>query len=173
MAEHPLAIYLNDHLSGSEVALQLLGYIERMHSGDAVGRFATKLRAEITADRRELESLMARLEIGVSAPRQASAWISATFTELKLWVDDARGGALRQLELWEALSLGIEGKRLLWRALATAAETEPALAGVNYVVLEHRAEEQRRSVETLRAEAARAALGRPSEAARAKIGSGT
>jgi hypothetical protein len=159
MAEQHLATYLNDHLAGSEVALELLGHLERGHAGTPVGRFAAELRAEITADRRELEALMARLHVAVSRPRQAAAWLGEKVTELKLRLDDPAGGALRLLEVFDGLSIGIEGKRLLWRSLAAAAERTPALGGTDYGRLERRAEEQRRCVETVRVEAAKAALG--------------
>jgi hypothetical protein len=55
-------------------------------------------------------------------------------------------------------SVGIEGKRLLWLALAAAAADTPGLVGTDYGRLERRAEEQRRGVETLRLEAARVAF---------------
>ncbi|HSF43371.1 MAG TPA: hypothetical protein VLT87_26460, partial [Thermoanaerobaculia bacterium] len=65
---------------------------------------------------------------------------------------------LHLLEALDALSLGIEGKKILWRALAAAAEDAPALQGVDYEGLTRRAEEQRRRVEALRLDAARRAL---------------
>ena len=55
--------------------------------------------------------------------------------------------------------MGIEGKRLLWRALAAAAEGTPGLRGTDYGRLEQRAEDQRQRVEAFRLEAAREALG--------------
>ena len=48
---------------------------------------------------------------------------------VKLRLDDPSGGALHRLEALEAVSVGIEGKRLLWRALAAAAEGTPGLPG--------------------------------------------
>lgn len=159
MAENHLATYLNDHLSGSEVALGLLEHINQKHAGESVARFAIELRDEITADRHELESLMARLEIAESRPRKAAAWLSEKLTELKLRMDDRSGGPLQQLEIWDALSIGIEGKRLLWRALAEAATLRSDLVGPDYLRLEGRAEDQRRNVEKVRLEAAKEALG--------------
>jgi hypothetical protein len=67
---------------------------------------------QITADRKDLEALMARFQIPQSHTRKAAGWIAEKFTELKLLVDDRQGGAL--LENWDASSIGIEGKRLLW-----------------------------------------------------------
>lgn len=73
------------------------------------------------------------------------------------YLNDHLAGSTR-LEALDALSAGIEGKRLLWRALAAAAEDAPALHGVDYERLTGRAEEQRDRVETLRRDAARRAL---------------
>lgn len=159
MSKQHVATYLNDHLAGSVTALELLEHLERTQAGTALGTFAAGLRADIAADRRELEDLMARLRITASLPRRAAAWLAERMTELKLWADDPSRGALHLLEVLEALSLGIEGKRLLWRALAAAAEAAPALRGTDYARLERRAEEQRVRVEAVRVDAAMEALG--------------
>lgn len=155
----PLATYLNDHLAGSTAALELLEHLERARAGTAVARFAADLRADIEADRRELEGLMGRLQVPVSRVRSAMAWLSEKGAELKLRLDDPACGALRLLEIFDAVSVGIEGKRLLWRALASAAERRPELGGLDYARLEQRAQEQRQRVEHERLEAAREALG--------------
>ena len=47
MADEFLGIYLNDHLAGSLVALELLQHLERAYSGRPVERFAADLRADI------------------------------------------------------------------------------------------------------------------------------
>jgi hypothetical protein len=158
MAGTHLATYLNDHLAGSVVALELLEHLEHAHEGAPVARFAAVLRAEIVEDRQELEGLIHRLGIVQSPVRKAAAWLSEKLTEVKLTLDDRRGDRLRLLEIFDALSLGIEGKRLLWVSLGVAAEPIPALGGIDYKRLEQRAEEQRRAVETHRREAARSAL---------------
>ena len=56
------------------------------------------------------------------------------------------------------MEVGIEGKQALWRALAAAAEHVPALQEVNYDHLIQRAEDQHDRVESVRVEAAQAAL---------------
>src|SRR5438067_9316350 len=121
MADY-LATYLNDHVAGSVVALELLDYLRRKHAADEAGRFAAELHAEILADRQELETLMARLQIPVSSVRRVTAWIAEKLTQVKLLLDDAGSGPLRLLEIYEGVALGIEGKRALWTALAAAAE---------------------------------------------------
>src|SRR5579884_562114 len=144
MSQQHVATYLNDHLAGSEVALELLEHLEQARAGTPVGRFAAELRAEIMADRRELEALMGRLQVGVSRLRKATAWVSEKAARLKLRLDDPSAGPFRLLEILDAVSIGIEGKRLLWLALAAAGERAPDLRGPDYARLQERAEEQRR-----------------------------
>ncbi len=158
MAGDHIAIYLNDHLAGSVAALELLEQLEEDHSGSPLEGFFAELRTEIEADRQELESLMQRLDISESRTRKASAWLAGKFAELKLRLDDPAGGDLRLFESLEGLSLGIEGKRGLWLALAAAAKDAPSLQLLDYGRMAQRAEEQRTGVETKRLEAARKAL---------------
>lgn len=158
MAHEHLATYLNDHLAGSVLALELLEHLEGVHSDDPLRDFFSKLRADIAADRDELEVLMKALNIDQSRTRKASAWLAEKFTELKLRFDDPQAGALLLFESLEALSLGIEGKRSLWTVLAATAETMPSLGIANYDRLQQRAREQRDRVEELRLKTALTAL---------------
>ena len=158
MANEHLATYLNDHLAGSIVALQLLEHLETVHRGTEVGRFVTGLQADVAADRQELESLMRRLNVAESRTRKASAWLSEKMSEIKLRLDDAATGDLNQLEAFELLALGLEGKLSLWRALSAAAEESPALRVADYEGLLRRAEDQRGRAESARIAAARRAL---------------
>lgn len=158
MNDRHLATYVNDHLAGSVVALQLLEHPKTLGRARILGHFLAELRADILADRKELEALMGRLRIGKSITRRGMAWLAEKMTELKLRLDDPAEGSLWLLEVLEAVSVGIEAKRLLWRSLAAAAAHEPRLAGFDYERLERRAEEQRRRLEGVRLEAANAAL---------------
>src|SRR5436189_6074268 len=108
MSDKNVAIYLNDHLAGSVVALELLEQLKKAHAGTPVERFVTDLVTEISKDQKELEALMSRLGITASFPRKAVAWLAEKAAELKLKLDDP-AGSLRLLETLEAVSLGIEG----------------------------------------------------------------
>jgi hypothetical protein len=146
--ENPqLSTYLNDHLAGFKAALELLDHLERKHAGTQIAMMATGLRDDVKADRRELEALMSRLGIARST--------SGSATRLELRLDDPLWGSLRLLEIFESLSLGIEGKRLLWRSLKTAAVYNPELQGTDYQALERRADEQRLGIEPFRMGAAK------------------
>ena len=158
MADEHLATYLNDHLAGSVVAVELMENLEELYADTPVAGFVAALRADVETDRQELESIMKRLEISESSTRKASAWLTEKLTQLKLRLDDSAHGDLRLLESFEALSLGIEGKKSLWIALAAAAEVSPKLQIADYERLKSRAEEQRSRVEAKRVEFAKAAL---------------
>jgi hypothetical protein len=156
MSGQHLATYLNDHLAGSTAALELLDHLEKTHTlSSGIGCFVSELRVDIAADRQELEALMQRLRISVSTPRTAAAWLAEKVTELKLRLEDKPRGAFHLFEALEAISLGVEGKRLLWTALAAAAPLAPELEGTDYAYLEQRALEQRQRIELARLETAR------------------
>jgi hypothetical protein len=156
MAKEHLEIYLNDHLAGSVVALELLEDLER--EGTGIAKTLADLRAEIEADRQELLALMKRLGVEESRSRKVSAWLTEKVARIKMRVDDKATGALRLLESLEAVGIGIHGKLALWLALSAAAEVNPELRGVDYERLAQRANDQRTRLEVLRLNAAKAAL---------------
>ncbi len=158
MADEHLATYLNDHLAGSVVAVELMENLESVFANTPLASFIAGLRAEVEEDVQELKAIMQRLKISESRTRKVSAWVTEKFTELKLRLDDPTRGDLRLFESLEALSLGIEGKRSLWLSLSAAAEITPQLRIADYQRLKQRAEDQRARVETRRLEAAKAAL---------------
>ena len=159
MANEYLATYLNDHLAGSVAAIELLEHLEAAYADMEIARFFAELQGNIAAERRELHGLMDRLQIAESRPRKVSAWLTEKFIELKLHLDDSARGPLRLLESLETVGLGIHGKLAMWHALNVAAADFPPLQGlVDYERLAQRAEEQRRRVEVVRLEAAKAAF---------------
>ena len=66
-----------------------------------------------------------------------------------------------RLEEVEVLSLGIEGKRLLWAALAQLSSTDARLSGFPFPELKQRAKSQRDRLERFRLRLANDALGSP------------
>ena len=61
MGQSGLGRYLNDHLSGSEVAARLLRRLNRRYRGTAQGRFFAVLLADIRADQEALRELARRV----------------------------------------------------------------------------------------------------------------
>jgi hypothetical protein len=151
-----LGIYLDDHLAGSTGGLELAKRAAAEHEGTELGAFLARLRDEIAEDRRALETLMEQLGITPHRAKQVVTWTAEKVGRLK------PNGELRGrspltpfLEL-EALSLGIEGKRLMWVALREAGGLP--WAPERLAELEARAEHQRAGVEEHRRRIARHAL---------------
>jgi len=156
MSQEHLATYLNDHLAGSVTAIEILDHLAE--EAEDIRPFLAQLKKDIEADRQELVNLMAMLDIPQSRIRKVSGWLAEQFVEAKLEVDDKSGGLLRRLERLEALALGIDGKMVLWQTLDAASAEDTRLQRLDYGRLAQRAREQRANVETVRIEAARAAL---------------
>jgi hypothetical protein len=151
-----LHTYLNDHLAGAVVALQLVDRLIEAPGTPSEAAFLAELRAEIEEDRATLERLLQQLGGTLSGLRQLGGWIAEKVTRLKLVVDDPTGGAAERMQALEILAIGIHGKQLLWSTLAAIKLPDPH--GIDLQRLERRAAEQHARVEARRLEAARRAL---------------
>ena len=143
------------------VRLSYMEQIERTHAGSPAGAAVSEISRDVEADRRQLEALVERLGATESAPRKVAAWLGEHLAQLKLHADDPSDSGLRLFEAIEAISLGIEGKKTLWRTLAASAADVPALDGVDYDRLIVRADQQRAAIEPHRLAAAKAAFAAP------------
>lgn len=160
MANSEIATYLNDHLAGSVAGLNMLEHIIQHLEGTPAAANLRSVKSEIESEQEELKGMIEKLGASQSTVRKAGAWLGEKFAELKLRFDDLSGGDFLLFESLEAMSLGIEGKRSLWRALRAAAESDPLLQILDFERLEAQAERQRAIVETLRVQIAVKALGR-------------
>src|SRR5438270_13985937 len=95
MPDQHIATYLHDHHAGSVAAVELLEHLEAAHAGTDLARFAARLREDIAADQKELESLMGRLGLSAGGLRSAVAWAAEKAARLQLRLDDKEGGDLR------------------------------------------------------------------------------
>jgi hypothetical protein len=153
-----LGVYLNDHLAGSAAGLELAEKLRDNNHGTELGNVMAALHHDIEQDRATLEELMDRLEVTRHPVKEAAGWMLERLSRLRL--NPALTGSAdltRQLET-EALSLGIEGKRLMWQALKDAAAHDQRLAGTDYDRLIERASGQRRTLEPHRLAAAERAF---------------
>lgn len=157
MADDALATYVEDHLAGAAAGVELLEALAAQHQGEPTGALAGRLLPEVEADRRTLADLAQ--SIGAGSPlKEAAAWVAEKVSRLKLHRDAK--GVLGTFEALEAMSLGVLGKRALWRALAVAARTDRRLAGVDFEALAASAERQHALLEDERLRAAAIALAR-------------
>jgi len=153
-----LGTYLNDHVAGSVLALELLDHL--IDLPEALDRkLLTQLRAEIQEDQDVLRQLLRSVGAKESTARKAAAWLTEKLGRAKLRIDESGSGELRMLEGLETLALGIQGKLALWRSLAALADAVPPLNTLDLARLQSRALEQFERVDRLRLDAVRRILG--------------
>jgi hypothetical protein len=158
LGEDRLSIYLNDHLAGATAATRLARRAAANNRSTPYGEALDALAEELEQDRRTLVEVMRRLSVGQDRLKVALAWGAEQASRLKLNGELLRYSPLSRLEELEALSLGVEGKLALWKALQQTHGDDPRLGGVDLGVLVARAQSQRRRLERQRARAADEAL---------------
>ena len=153
-----LGVYLNDHLAGSAAGLELAEKLRDNNHGTELGRVMATLHHDIEQDRSALEELMARLDVTRHPVKEAAGWALERLSRLRLNPLLTGSADLTRLLETEALSLGIEGKQLMWVALKEAAAHDERLADTDYDRLIERASTQRRTLEPHRQAAALSAF---------------
>jgi hypothetical protein len=153
-----LGIYLNDHLAGSTVGVELARRARGSNEGNEYGEVLERIVREIEEDRDALKSIMARLEIGPDRPKVALGWMAEKFGRLKPNGQLTGYSPLSRLVELESLALGITGKVSLWEALTEVADEDSRIDRAALAELAQRAERQRSEVWRLRQRAAREAL---------------
>lgn len=149
-----LHTYLNDHLAGAATGTEMARHLADTHEGSALGKVLAGLVDEIEEDRRTLEAIMDRVGTAPSPLKQAGGWLAEKMSRVKLGPVAAGPGDFLAVE---TLSLGVEGKACLWKALKEVAPRHPGLSEFDFDDLVERAERQRSGLErerlTLAAEA--------------------
>ncbi len=138
--DDPLAVYLHDHLAGSSFAVELLEKLASEFDGTSSGEVARELLEQVQIDRKSLEQLIAKIGKANSDLYDALGWIAERVSRIKLKHDDPTG--IGAFEAFEAISLGILGKRALWETLGVRQKADTRVAGLDYDVLMGRAEQQ-------------------------------
>lgn len=136
-----LSTYLNDHLAGSTVGVELSRRAAKNNEGTELGTFLEGLAAEIGEDRETLRAVMDRLDVKKDRVKVAAGWTGEKAGRLKPNNRLFSYSPLSRLIELEGLVLGVEGKRSLWQVLAELAE--PRLAEFDFEQLIERARSQR------------------------------
>jgi hypothetical protein len=157
VSRQALGTYLNDHLAGSVMGIELAERTIRENEGDPLAVRLGRVLEEIREDQAVLKGVIDRVGAARNPLKQAGAWLAEKAARVKLGGTD-EPGELSRLEVLETLTTGIHGKRALWRALRVVAPGYGELGALNFDLLERRAIEQHEVVEEMRLEAARAAL---------------
>jgi hypothetical protein len=157
MMKNPLHIYLNDHLAGATAGVDLVTSAAERHDGE-MGEFFQQLADGINADYQTLTSLIAQLDAHGSGAKEALAKIGSEVSEAKFSgesVDDPQFGTFLTLE---TLSIGVEGKLCMWKALKCVEGDVRELGSIDIDTLIERAQSQRDAIEGKRLQLAGTAL---------------
>jgi hypothetical protein len=156
MAYQGLEVYLTDHFAGATAGVNLAQMAADEHRSDEHGAFFGEIASEIKADHDELERLIDELGTDRSATKTAAAEIGS-----KLMAPKFVGGdddALNAFITLETLSIGVEGKLCMWKALKLVDDSNAALERFDIDEYIERAQSQRDRIEAKRLELAPQAL---------------
>lgn len=160
MANKALETYLNDHLAGSRLGVDLANKIVEQAQGTPLEAPMTQVATEIEEDREKLVEIMERVGATENPVKQATAWFAEKASRLKL--GGITGGDDHEFEVFmslETLALGVAGKLGLWEALEQQAGHHEGLDQAELVSLADRARSQLDVLMRERLAAAARALG--------------
>lgn len=159
MNDELLASYLNDHLAGSVIAVEMGGHCRDNHADEELASFLDGLLREIEGDRVTLKDLIKLVGGEQSRAKKSAAWLTEKAGRLKTASgDEPANVAFSRMEQLEVLMLGIRGKLALWEVLADLAQIDRRLASYDWAKLKASAADQVKRVDGQRMRAAREAF---------------
>ena len=141
-----LIAYLRDHLSGSDVALHVVHRLGSTNQG-ADGTLFRRLFKEFEEDRSVVQTLLTQLAASGRSIKRAAGFASGTVLSVTA---GGEPGDLSLLRTLEALAIGVQGKRCMWRALQNLRTVPWTVQGMNFVELEAKAVNQWEAIEERR-----------------------
>jgi hypothetical protein len=145
-----LDVYLNDHLAGATVGLELAKRAASSNKGTDYGTYLSELAHEIAEDRASLIRLMERFEIKQDRVKTTGAYIGEKLGRLKPNAHLTSYSPHSRVVELEFLTLGVTGKHLLWEALLQVEPEDDRLDRHELTSLAARAGDQRDELERLR-----------------------
>ncbi|WP_406195183.1 hypothetical protein OH807_06910 [Kitasatospora sp. NBC_01560] len=142
----PLAVYLNDHLTGAVAGAALARRMADTHRYSGRARELRSLARDIEEDREELVRIMTRLGVPVRRYRTWLGLAAERAGRLKPNGTLVRRAPLSDLIELETLRTGVEAEAALWRALQAIADDEPRLETRQLERLSERARDQARTL---------------------------
>lgn len=142
-----LAIYLREHLSGADGAIHLVARLEAAFDGRPDGALFASLHQQLLEDRAVVTTLLQELGMSALSIKRLAGHVAGNVVAL------AANGARGDLFLFraiEALSIGVQGKRCLWRSLQALEPELRAPGRLRFADLEARAIEQWDAIERFR-----------------------
>jgi hypothetical protein len=142
-----LIAYLRDHLTGSDVALRVVHRLGAKHQGTEDGTLFRRLYKAFEEDRAVVRTLLTQLGASGRSIKRAAGYASGTVLSVTA---GGEPGDLSLLRTLEALAIGVQGKRCMWRALQNLRTVPSTVQGMNFVELEAKAVHQWEAIEERR-----------------------
>jgi hypothetical protein len=153
-----LGTYLNDHLAGATVGLELAKRAASSNKGTEHAAFLQRLEQEIAEDRETLREMIRAFGFREDPIKKLAAWSGEKLGRLKPNGQLLGYSPLSRMVELEGLTVGVTGKRSLWLNLAKVEAHDERFAGFDLEELRLRAERQLAGLEEQRVRAAIPAL---------------
>jgi hypothetical protein len=117
-----LAAYLREHLTGADAAIQVVDRLRLVHAGTQEGRLFAALFDEFREERDVVRALLDEIGATPLSLKRLAGQASGAAGQF------AAGGERGDLSLFrtlEALAVGVQGKRCMWRALQSLLGDQP------------------------------------------------
>jgi hypothetical protein len=108
-----LATYLLDHLAGADTAIHIVKGLRDIYRTNSEGALFESLYEQFREDRGVVEGMLAELGYTSGSAKRLAG--RATGSALRVVAGGTRGD-LSLFRTLEALAIGVQGKRCLWRA---------------------------------------------------------
>ncbi len=145
--QQALIAYLRDHLGGADMAIRVVHRLGATHRQTEDGRLFRQLSNEFKEDRSVVRTLLTRLGASERSIKRASGFASGTVLSVAA---GGEPGDLSLLRTLEALAIGVQGKRCLWRGLQALRTVTWTVDDMDFVALETRAVRQWEAIEQRR-----------------------
>jgi len=142
-----LVAYLRDHLAGSDVATRVVRHLASTQENREDRVLFRRLAGEFEEDRSAVRALLGRLGASGRSVKRAVGYASGAVLSLTA---GGEPGDLSLLRTLEALSIGVQGKRCMWRALQEVPRLPSGSHSMNFIELEEKAVRQWEAIEERR-----------------------
>lgn len=158
MSDKAMDVYLNDHLAGAMMGSDLAEQIAEKNEGTPLGDVMSSLAPKIEADRQALIDLMEKIGTSKNPVKQMTTWVAEKASRPKFSGFTSGEPELGTFMALETLTLGVEGKVSLWRALKEVESEYNALSAEQLDKLIASAQDQHDTLEKERLAAAKVAF---------------
>jgi hypothetical protein len=142
-----LIAYLRDHLSGSDTAIQVVRRLASTRHSTERWPLFRRLSKELEEERSVVRSLLTRLGASGRSMKRVASYASGAMLSVTA---GGEPGDLSLLRTLEALAVGVQGKRCLWRALQNLPTMPSPAEAMSFVDLEAMAVRQWEAIEECR-----------------------